>query len=97
MRSSDWSSDVCSSDLRTLVSILLDTLLRSKLKDLAAFAAGTDAAAFISTEGERTSAGIQAELASVMRSFSYLDDPADGFSNRHWEIGRASCRARVCE
>jgi type IV conjugative transfer system coupling protein TraD len=69
---------------KTLVSILLDTLLRSKLKDLAAFAAGTDAAAFISTEGERTSAGIQAELASVMRSFSYLDDTADGLSIRDW-------------
>ncbi|WBO21712.1 type IV secretion system DNA-binding domain-containing protein [Sphingomonas abietis] len=69
---------------RTLISILLDTLLRSKLKDLAAFAAGTDAAAFISTEGERTSAGIQAELASVMRSFSYLDDTVDGLSIRDW-------------
>ncbi len=69
---------------RTLVSILLDTLLRSKLKDLAAFAQGTDAAAFISAEGERTSAGVQAELASVMRSFSYLDDTADGLSIRDW-------------
>jgi type IV conjugative transfer system coupling protein TraD len=69
---------------RMLVSILLDTLLRSKLKDLAAFASGTDAAAFISTEGERTSAGIQAELASVMRSFAYLDDTEDGFSIRDW-------------
>jgi type IV conjugative transfer system coupling protein TraD len=69
---------------RPLVSILLDTLLRSKLKDLAAFAAGTDAAAFISIEGERTSAGIQAELASVMRSFSYLDDTVDGLSIRDW-------------
>jgi type IV conjugative transfer system coupling protein TraD len=73
----------------TYVSLLLDRLLRSKLKDLAAFAAGTDAAAFISTEGERTSAGIQAELASVMRSFSYLDDTEDGFSIRDWvEKGR---------
>jgi type IV conjugative transfer system coupling protein TraD len=73
----------------TFVSLLLDRLLRSKLKDLAAFAAGTDAAAFISTEGERTSAGIQAELASVMRSFSYLDDTEDGFSIREWvEKGR---------
>lgn len=69
---------------RTLVSILLDTLLRSKLKDLAAFAQGTDAAAFISLEGERTSAGIQAELASVMRSFAYLDDTEDGLSIRDW-------------
>lgn len=69
---------------RTLISILLDTLLRSKLQDLAAFAQGTDAAAFISMEGERTSAGIQAELASVMRSFSYLDDTEDGLSIRDW-------------
>ncbi|MFX7866415.1 type IV secretion system DNA-binding domain-containing protein, partial [Acinetobacter baumannii] len=51
---------------------------------LAAFAAGTDAAAFISLEGERTSAGIQAELASVMRSFSYLDDTRKGLSIRDW-------------
>jgi type IV conjugative transfer system coupling protein TraD len=73
----------------TFVSLLLDRLLRSKLKELAAFAAGTDAAAFISLEGERTSAGIQAELASVMRSFSYLDDTEDGFSIRDWvEKGR---------
>jgi type IV conjugative transfer system coupling protein TraD len=67
-----------------LVSVLLDRLLRSKLKDLAAFVAGTDAAAFISLEGERTSAGIQAELASVMRSFSYLDDARKGLSIREW-------------
>ncbi|WP_339348557.1 type IV secretion system DNA-binding domain-containing protein [uncultured Sphingomonas sp.] len=68
----------------TYVSVMLDRLVRSKLKDLAAFAAGTDAAAFISTEGERTSAGVQAELASVMRSFAYLDDTEDGFSIRDW-------------
>lgn len=68
----------------TYISVLLDRLLRSKLKDLAAFVTGTDAAAFISTEGERTSAGIQAELASVMRSFGYLDDTEDGFSIRDW-------------
>lgn len=68
----------------TYVSVMLDRLVRSKLKDLAAFVAGTDAAAFISTEGERTSAGVQAELASVMRSFGYLDDTEDGFSIRDW-------------
>ncbi|MBA2935237.1 type IV secretion system DNA-binding domain-containing protein [Sphingomonas sp. CGMCC 1.13654] len=67
-----------------LISVLLHRILRSKLADLAAFAQGTDAAAFISKEGERTSAGIQAELASVMRSFSYLDDTTNGFSIRKW-------------
>src|SRR3546814_15144937 len=35
-------------------------------------------------EGERTSAGVQAELASVMRSFAYLDDTDDGLSIRDW-------------
>ena len=69
---------------RTYVSILLHTVLRSPLKDLSTFAQGTDAAAFISMEGERTSAGIQAELASVMRSFAYLDDTDDGLSIRDW-------------
>jgi type IV conjugative transfer system coupling protein TraD len=68
----------------TFISVLLYRLLRSKLKDLATFVEGTDAAAFISKEGERTSAGIQAELASVMRSFAYLDDTEDGFSIRDW-------------
>jgi type IV conjugative transfer system coupling protein TraD len=68
----------------TLVSILLDRLVRSGLKELAAFAQGTEAAAFISIEGDRTSAGIQAELATVMRSFSYLDDTTNGFSIRAW-------------
>lgn len=68
----------------TLISALLDTILRTPLKTLAAFAEGTDAAAFISVEGDRTSAGIRAELASVMRSFAYLDDTADGFSIRDW-------------
>ncbi|SNS68257.1 type IV conjugative transfer system coupling protein TraD [Sphingomonas laterariae] len=68
----------------TLISVLLERVLRSSVSDLAAFVKGTDAAAFISSEGERTSAGIQAELASVMRSFSYLDDTTDGFSIRNW-------------
>ena len=45
----------------TLISVLLDRVLRSPLADLAAYVKGTDAAAFISAEGERTSAGVQAE------------------------------------
>ena len=69
---------------RTYVSALLQTIVRSPLKELGAYVAGTDAAAFVSSEGERTSAGVQAELASVMRSFAYLDDTDDGLSIRDW-------------
>jgi type IV conjugative transfer system coupling protein TraD len=67
-----------------LTSVLVQQIMRSNLADLSTFAQGTDAAAFISKEGERTSAGVHAELASVMRSFSYLDDTTDGFSIRKW-------------
>jgi type IV conjugative transfer system coupling protein TraD len=67
-----------------LVSALVDQIMRSDLAELTAFAKGTDAAPFVSKEGERTSAGVHAELASAMRSFSYLDDTSDGFSIRKW-------------
>jgi type IV conjugative transfer system coupling protein TraD len=69
---------------RMLISVFLDILTRSGLKDLAAFVEKTDGAAFISSEGERTSAGIQAELASVLRGFHYLDDTDRGLSIRDW-------------
>lgn len=67
-----------------LVSVLLDTILRSPLKDLAEFVEDTEGAAFISKEGDRTAAGVQAELASKLRSFTYLDDTDEGLSIREW-------------
>lgn len=69
---------------RMLVSALMDILTRSGLKVLSAFVENTEGAAFISAEGERTSAGIQAQLASVMRGFRYLDDTDRGLSIRDW-------------
>lgn len=69
---------------RMLVSVLLDVLTRSGLKSLSSFVKDTEGAAFISQEGERTSAGIQAELASVLRGFRYLDDTDHGLSIREW-------------
>ncbi len=66
------------------VSALLDIITRSSLKILAQFVENTDGAAFVSAEGERTSAGIQAELASVLRGFRYLDDTDEGLSIRDW-------------
>ncbi|PNQ01990.1 type IV secretion system DNA-binding domain-containing protein [Sphingobium sp. SA916] len=69
---------------RMLISVMLDVITRSGLKSLAEFVEGSDGAAFISQEGERTSAGIQAELASVLRGFRYLDDTRAGLSIRRW-------------
>lgn len=69
---------------QTLTSVLIELVVRSPLKTLAAFAGGTDAAAFISKEAEKTSAGIQAEIASKLSSFRYLSDTLDSFSIRRW-------------
>ena len=69
---------------QTLTSVLLDILTRAPIGDLTAFAQGTDAAAYISPEGEKTSAGVRAEAASVMKSFAYLDDTEEGISIREW-------------
>jgi type IV conjugative transfer system coupling protein TraD len=69
---------------RLRISALLDIITRSGLKILAQFVENTDGAAFVSPEGERTSAGIQAELASVLRGFRYLDDTVAGLSIRDW-------------
>lgn len=69
---------------RMQVSAMLDIVLRSGLKVLSAFVQNTEGAAFVSPEGERTSAGIQAELASSLRGFRYLDDTDRGVSIREW-------------
>jgi type IV conjugative transfer system coupling protein TraD len=74
---------------RMLVSVMLDILTRSGLKILSAFVANTEGAAFVSPEGERTSAGVQAELASVLRGFRYLDDTTEGLSIRDWVADEA--------
>ena len=69
---------------RMLVSVLLQVITRSRLKALSDFVDDTEGSAFISPEGDRTSAGIQAELASVLRGFRYLDDTSHGLSIREW-------------
>src|SRR3546814_4111543 len=67
MRISDWSSDVCSSDLAVLV-----------LQPLVALDA----------------------LLGVVLGFAFLPDDlraADAAARIHQQIGRASCRERVCQ
>src|SRR3546814_10314042 len=71
MRISDWSSDVCSSDL----------LRRQQFRQVqpCPFAAGAEA--------DHAIGGSQARAASWQRSL--VDRPG--------QIGRASCRERVCQ
>src|SRR3546814_9187656 len=81
MRISDWSSDVCSSDLA--VEPGADFLHQGERRLCAGMAAGTPASP---------------TLAADLR-IGLQDDPdvLDPDQSRTFEIGRASCRERVCK
>src|SRR3546814_10866094 len=75
MRISDWSSDVCSSDLAVRVV---------GLRHLAQHGA-------LCVEMEDEAAGLAALPVDA------LDDVVDLFADAEQQIGRASCRERVCQ
>src|SRR3546814_3366696 len=81
MRISDWSSDVCSSDLR----------FGGEFKDYSSI----DAAPEEKARGITISTA-HVEYESPTRHYAHVDCPghADYVKNK---IGRASCRERVCQ
>src|SRR3546814_3195512 len=81
MRISDWSSDVCSSDLNPLATILSAAMmLRYSLG--------------LSDAADRIETAVAQALAKGARSH----DLGGTMSTRQMgEIGRASCRERVCQ
>src|SRR3546814_6979370 len=90
MRISDWSSDVCSSDLDAFIAqcehvtrLLADTLQRHGGSISAEHGIGLVKRAYLSST--RSAAEI-AMMQGVRRVF-----------DRNGKIGRASCRARVCQ
>src|SRR3546814_14000322 len=98
MRISDWSSDVCSSDLRLVLTFgpratAAETLFAGIVApgdDIAA-----DRLALFRTLGSRLPAAYASSLEAV--------DPNDPTNRKTLEpktlpeIGKASCRERVCE
>src|SRR3546814_1091928 len=80
MRISDWSSDVCSSDLDNILTV----------------------AGVFATHATRCSADALACLplaGEPARALCLFDHPvaAEPEAQRYWQIGRASCRERVCQ
>src|SRR3546814_11605492 len=95
MRISDWSSDVCSSDLRR------DASLRADQADLAADG-GTEG--FGEADAYRDILGARPQrlqragdlVAAQYRIFEDIPAPHAPHQNA-FEIGRASCRERGCQ
>src|SRR3546814_14430274 len=104
MRSSDWSSDVCSSDLLNAALARLEIEQQRLEEALAAIAAGKaeleDAYASIDADKEKIEAQL-AELA-ILKSLrddlvKKLQESEGALEGERQEIGRASCRERVCQ
>src|SRR3546814_6982953 len=96
MRISDWSSDVCSSDLTIAVRRDGAAKLVAQLdqQDLpappAAIAADTDLHVAVRE--------LLAATVTMPQRTARIDDALDGiFLHPIFEIGRASCRERVCQ
>src|SRR3546814_6239063 len=95
MRISDWSSDVCSSDLRGPEAALDD--------DIRLGEAGFDIAELV-FEGAGDVGGLALEPGEIVqdrragldRLFD-VDDPGQHLVVDLDQIGRASCRERVCQ
>src|SRR3546814_1919203 len=79
MRISDWSSDVCSSDLEIY-----------EMQARAVFEAASDVAA---ETGEPVVPEIMVPLVATARELEIIKGVIDAAA----EIGRASCRERVCQ
>src|SRR3546814_7087604 len=89
MRISDWSSDVCSSDLKIFPDA--EAALAGVLFDGMTIMSGGFG---LSGNPEHLIAGL---LASGVKDLTIISNNcgADGFGL--WKIGRASCRERVCQ
>src|SRR3546814_5161055 len=83
MRISDWSSDVCSSDLDLVAHRGLGLRRRADEDD----AGGVQRLDELRVLREEAEAGVHRFGAALLRR---RDDPVD-------QIGRASCRERVCQ
>src|SRR3546814_10518244 len=98
MRISDWSSDVCSSDLLAALGFKAKALLFSASPLFNEQATGT-----LAYDNELLERCAKASQETIDLAISLIGTQpagmpqvnADGLTN--WEIGRASCRERVCQ
>src|SRR3546814_14808406 len=105
MGMSDWSSDVCSSDLARALEDLRDSLI-TRLSPRDALRSEADAEAVLSALGQVARPGpkvaMKPEVTDVL--IEALRGPfkmrivyGETDAETRTEIGRASCRERVCQ
>src|SRR3546814_1945625 len=97
MRISDWSSDVCSSDLDECRVVAQPPLMLGVLGQMAEVQTH-DARDRVESANEEVE-GVTDQFVVGERAAAYfgLDAVADEIVARVAQIGRASCRERVCQ
>src|SRR3546814_1144650 len=97
MRISDWSSDVCSSDLQAIAAILISlagvialSVARTELTARRLLTSWLDRPALIGL-----ASGACFGVSAVSYRAASLSLDSGGFATRG--IGRAACRERVCQ
>src|SRR3546814_12776155 len=100
MRISDWSADVCSSDLNPEAAVVVEGSLallgkEEVVLDRVVDQAGDHLAALLQGDGDGE---VRQAVQEVGGAVEGIDDPAPPavVAGRH-QIGRASCRERVCQ
>src|SRR3546814_20841390 len=86
MRISDWSSDVCSSDLGKLVT-------KDDLDLAGGTADGADEEAWLNLRSAREAA----DRVAIRRAMTQSEGNISAAAKLLGKIGRASCRERVCQ
>src|SRR3546814_12556838 len=107
MRISDWSSDVCSSDLQTIGEVdpgdafRLSFGMAYSINERSSFTLGYKHDFIDETETEVNGVDLTApslSVGSLLLGYSFqVNDYASTNINLELEIGSASCRERVCQ
>src|SRR3546814_3398998 len=90
MRISDWSSDVCSSDLESHPRSFLKAMSWRVLGSIDTFLLSL----FFTHSAKAAGAIASTEVVTKLLLY-YVHERA--WARVRWEIGRASCRERVCQ
>src|SRR3546814_9461897 len=93
MRISDWSSDVCSSDLKVSM-IKLDPYINVDAGTMSPFQHGE---VFVTEDGAETDLDLGHYERFLRGKTTRYSNMTTGQIYRKVQIGRASCRERVCK
>src|SRR3546814_1838009 len=98
MRISDWSSDVCSSDLPGGKEINTFLYMQGVLNYSRDIGRSNISGSLVGTRQQTLEAGATSLQGSLpYRNIGFAGRATYNYDSKYFQIGRASCRERVCQ